>query len=81
MKSLIIICVGLWASWRYTDLYSDQTLFNMVAPLGVSVFVIALTLWLVLNTPLKGKNKKADGYGSDGVDFGGGSCGSDSGGD
>ncbi|WP_428036604.1 hypothetical protein [Amphritea sp.] len=81
MKSIIVILAGLWTSWRYTDLYSDQTLFNMIAPLGVFIFLISLLLWLLLMTPLGGRAGRADGYGSDSSDFGGDSWGGDGGGD
>lgn len=69
MKSIIVILAGLWTCWRYTNLYSDQTLFNMIAPLGVFIFLISLLLWLVLMTPLGGRDSRADGYSSDSNDF------------
>ena len=80
MKSLMVICAGLWVSWRYTNLYSDQALYNMVAPIGLLLFVIALMIWLVLFTPLGGQSGKADSYSGDSGDFGG-DCSGDAGGD
>ncbi|SEQ13553.1 hypothetical protein SAMN03080615_00584 [Amphritea atlantica] len=82
MKSIVIILAGLWISWHYTDLHSDQTLFNMVAPLGVLIFGASLAVWLVLRMGSGGRGSRSDGYSGDsGGFFDGDSGGGDGGGD
>ena len=70
MKSLIVILLGLFTSWHYSDLESESTLYNLVAPIGVFVFLVSLCLWLVLKA---GFGEKTDGNGFIGSssDFGG----------
>lgn len=48
MKSLIIILIGLYASWHYTELTSESAIYSALAPFGVFVFLISLCFWLVL---------------------------------
>lgn len=69
MKSLAIILTGLWASSQSIDLYSDDALYNMIAPAGLVICVIALTFWLVLHADLVLYRHHSDGYQSDKTDF------------
>lgn len=67
MKSLVVILAGLWGSCRYTDLYSSDMLFNLMAPLGLVVFVIWLTFWLVVHADLVLRGHSDDAYQVDSV--------------
>lgn len=73
MKSLVIILIGIYLSWLYTDLSSEQLLPGVLAPLGLTVFIISLLLWLVLNTTV-GHSTGDSGF------FSGGDGGGDGGG-
>jgi|GEM_PF-6191396 len=46
MKSLIAIVTLLALCWLATDVRSDNTLFNALAPLGMVIFGLALALWV-----------------------------------
>jgi len=73
MKSLIIILIGLYASWHFTDLSSESSLYSILAPVGVFVFFISLALWLVLKAGFGGKTDSSGAHlGSDGGFDGGG---------
>lgn len=71
MKSLIIILIGLFTCWHFTDLSADSTLQNLVAPLGLMFFIIALTIWLVLKAGLGRNISYSDSSSADFGDFGG----------
>lgn len=77
MKSLIIIVLGLWGSWYFTDISSSNFLYNALAPFGVFIFLCALLVWLVTKAGLGGKT---DSGGSAGGFFGGGDSGGGDGG-
>lgn len=75
MKSLLIIVIGLFASWHFTDLSSDSTLYSVLAPLGVFIFLISLGIWLVLKAGFGRRDDGGAGYlGSDGGYGGDGGC-------
>ncbi len=71
MKSLIIILIGIYFCWQYTDLSSENLLSGVLAPLGFTVFLISLLLWLVLHTPV-GRSSGDVGFFGGGGDGGGG---------
>lgn len=48
MKSLLIICIGIVITLHFTDLESESTLASVVAPVGVTVFLISISIWLVM---------------------------------
>ena len=73
MKSLIIILIGLYSSWHFTDLSSESSLYSIVAPIGVFVFFISLALWLVLKAGFGGKADSSGGNLGSGGGFDGGS--------
>ncbi|WP_339897491.1 hypothetical protein [uncultured Gilvimarinus sp.] len=78
MKSLIVIIALLLSCWFMTDVRSDNSLFNVIAPLGVVVFSIALAIWVAFALAAR----RSDGnQPSPGPDFFDGSGGSDGGGD
>jgi hypothetical protein len=70
MKSLIIIIIGLYASWHYTDLSSSNVLISALAPFGVFIFLVCFAIWLVLKAGF-GARTDDRGYFSRGTDFGG----------
>ena len=72
MKSLVIILIGIYFCWQYTDLSSENLLPGVLAPLGFTVFLISLLLWLLLHTPVGRSNGDGGFIGGDG---GGGDCG------
>ena len=81
MKSLLVILIGLFTSWRYTDLSSDSSLCSVLAPLGVFVFLVSLGAWLVLKAGFGGRTDGGagshggeGGFGGDGGFGGGGGC-------
>ncbi|WP_049723191.1 hypothetical protein [Gilvimarinus polysaccharolyticus] len=45
MRSLIVIVVMLVLCWLFTDVRSEHAVFNVLAPLGVAISVLALTIW------------------------------------
>lgn len=71
MKSFLIILAGLFLSWYFTDLSSDSSFQNILAPIFLFVFLIALAIWLILKA---GFGKRIDDN-----DFGGGGGGFDGG--
>jgi len=75
MKSLLIILIGLFVSWYYTDLSSKSSVYSLLAPLGVFVFLIALGFWLVAKAGCGGRADGSSGYhGCDGGFGGDGGC-------
>lgn len=77
MKSLIFILIGLYLSWHYTDLASDSSIQNALAPLGVFIFLILLAMWFVSKGDRRGGTGTSGGSG----DYSGDSCsGGDGGG-
>lgn len=75
MKSLIIILVGLYASWHYTELTSESAVYSVLAPFGVFVFLISLGFWLVLKGGYGGRSDGGSGYhGGEGGFGGDGGC-------
>jgi apolipoprotein N-acyltransferase len=45
MRSFIVIVAMLALCWIFTDVRSDNALFNVLAPLGAVVFTVALLIW------------------------------------
>lgn len=82
MISWIIILIGLWVSWSYTDLGSQSALHSMVCPILAFVFLVSLIIKLVV---LIGPDSGRGGHGDSGGGFwggsggGGGDCGGDGG--
>ena len=75
MKSLLIILIGLYASWHYTDLSSENSVYSVLAPLGIFVFLISLGFWLVVKAGLSGRSDGGSGFhGGDGGFGGDGGC-------
>jgi apolipoprotein N-acyltransferase len=73
MISWIIVIVGLWTSWHYTDIASQTTLYSVICPVLVFVFATALAIKLLsFFNPSKGQGSP---YG----DSGGGSWDGDGG--
>ncbi len=77
MLSLFIILSGLGISWFLIDLSSDSVIGNVLAPLGLVLFFIALALWIVFRLHSAGieqtTNSSGGGFGLDGFGDGGGS--------
>lgn len=80
MLSWIIIVLGLLGSFHYSDLGSQSVLHNMVCPVLVAVFLIALLVKVILlGRDHKGTGGSHSGDGDSGWFFGdsgdsGGSC-------
>ena len=81
MISWIVIIGGLWASWSFSDFESQSTLYNMVCPLLVFVFLVSLLIKLVVFFgPESGRGGHGDGGGGFfGGSGGDGGCGGDGG--
>ena len=79
MKSLLIILSGLLSSWHYTDLSSESTLQNVLAPIGVVIFLISFCFWLVLKAGFGSKTSKNGGFFGGNGGFGGDGGGGDGG--
>ena len=72
MKSLVINLIGIYFCWHSTDLTSEDLLPGVLAPVGLTLFLISLLLWLVLHTPVGRSSGEVGFFGGDG---GGGDCG------
>lgn len=84
MKSLIVILIGLFVTWHYTDLSSDNAFQSVLLPILVFIFLVAFAMWLVLKAGF-GRRVDRDGYsgsgdGGDGGGFFDGDGGGDGGG-
>ncbi len=62
MKVLIIILVGLFVSWHYTDLNSSSVLHSIVLPIVMFIFSVALLIWLISKAGLSGTGNSSDGF-------------------
>jgi hypothetical protein len=77
MKSFIIICLGLYGSWHFIDLSSDNTFDAAICPILFALFLIAAVIWLVtrggfsVQTSDRGMGGGTDGGFFDGGDGGG----------
>lgn len=78
MKSLAIILVGLYLSWRYTNVQSEQSLYSVWAPLACMAFLLALVVWAFGRLAVNGAGGGCSG-GSSSFD-GGSDCGGSDGG-
>lgn len=81
MISWIVILIGLWVSWSYSDLEAQSALYSMVCPLLVFVFLVSLLIkFVVLIGPESGRGGHGDGgggfFGGSGDGGGGGDGGS-----
>jgi len=73
MKSWIVIVAGLWLSWAYMDVRSDNAVESLFLPLLFFVFF----LWFVLKITWFIGPRKSNGACGDDFDFfdgGGGDC-------
>lgn len=82
MKTLAVILVGLYVSWRYTDVQSEQALHSVWAPLACMVFLLALVVWAFGRLAVNAAGGSGGGYSGSSNSIGGGSdcSGSDGGG-
>lgn len=72
MKSLLFIIAGLSASCYYSDISSEHALFGVIAPLGIFVFLMSLSVWLVVRAGFGAKtNDRGTGGGFGDGDGGG----------
>ncbi|MEZ0122161.1 MAG: hypothetical protein AB9Q22_10450 [Candidatus Reddybacter sp.] len=72
MKWLVFILLCLLTSWHYTDLSAESAWQNMLAPIGVFIFLISLCLWLVVKAGFGSKASRGGGFfGGDGGGDGG----------
>jgi hypothetical protein len=76
MLPLFIILGGLSLSWYLIDLASESVIGRVLAPLGLTLFFIALALWIVFRLHSTGIKQTSDssggGFGADGFGDGGG---------
>jgi len=79
MKSFIIISLGLYGSWHFMDLSSDNTFYAAICPILLTLFLISAAIWLVIKSGVSGRISSRDTGGSslgggffDGGDGGGG---------
>lgn len=77
MKSLIVILVLLVTCWLITDVRSDNSLFNVIAPLGVVFFSIAFAVWVAFALAARRSGGNQPSPGPDFFDPGSGSGGGD----
>ncbi|MES9942975.1 MAG: hypothetical protein ABW104_05585 [Candidatus Thiodiazotropha sp. 6PLUC2] len=76
MISWLVIVVGLYLSWNFTELESASSLQNTLCPILVFLFLIALLVKIVfLMGPSSGRDVGSGGGGFFGGDGGGGDCG------
>ncbi len=75
MRTLIIIVIGLVASWYYTDLSADNGFNSLLAPLLLILCLISLALWLVLKAGFGNRSTSRSGINSVDDHGGGGDCG------
>ncbi|WP_221076345.1 hypothetical protein [Agarivorans aestuarii] len=67
MKSWFIILAGLWSTWHFMEIESDNGFFSVFLPILFGFFVLALVI-------------KLAGVSGNGGGFGSGDSGGDSGG-
>ena len=48
MKYFLHYAASLALSLYFTDIGSDDTLFNLIAPVGIGVFTFLMIVWLAL---------------------------------
>jgi len=76
MVSWVIITIGLWVSWNYTNLESQSALYSILCPLLLFVFLVSFLMKLVL---FLGHGNDRSGHEGHGGAFWGGSSGGDGG--
>ena len=74
MKSLMVILLGLFASWHFTELGTDDIFRAYISPIAFCILLMALAVWLVLKA---GFGSRTDNSGSH---YSGGGFDGDSGG-
>ena len=74
MKSFIIICIGVYGSWHFIDLSSDNSFYAVMCPILLTFFLITAAIWLVTKGGFGGRTNDRDTGGNffDGGDGGGG---------
>ncbi|WP_406609253.1 hypothetical protein [Agarivorans sp. JK6] len=72
MKSWFIILAGLWSTWHFMEIESENRFFSVFLPILFGFFVLALVI------KLAGVSSNGGGYCGGG--FGSGDSGGDSGG-
>lgn len=84
MKLFVVIVVGLFLSWHYTDLSSESAFRSVFLPILVFLFLVALAMWLVLKAGFGSRVDRdgtyGGGAGGDGGGFFGGGDGDGGGG-
>ena len=76
MKYFILYAACLAVSMYFVDIDSDNSLFSVVAPIGIGLFIFLIIIWLVLKgASSQNQTNSSDGapFSSDG-DCGGGDC-------
>ena len=58
MKSLILIVLGLWASWTNIDLESEAIRHAVVAPVMFAIFAAWGAGWLVARLRRRGRGRE-----------------------
>jgi len=75
MKSLVIICLGLYGSWHFMDIESDNMFYAAICPILFFIFLISGMIWLVTRGGVSGRTSdRSSGYGGF-FDGGDGGCG------
>ena len=69
MKSFTIIGLGLYGSWHFMDLSSDNTFYAAICPILFALFLISAVIWLVTRGGLSGRTSDRDIGGSMGGSF------------
>lgn len=78
MKSLIIIIAGLVISYHFTDIRSENSLYSVIFPIGVFIFLCSAVIWLTLRIGNRsGGSSSADSGGY--ISSSDNDCGSDGG--
>ncbi len=63
MKSFIIIGIGLYGSWHFMNLSSDNTFYAAICPILFVLFLISAVIWLVTRAGFSGRTSDRDSGG------------------
>lgn len=65
MKYFMVYAACLAVSMYFVDIESENSLFSIVAPIGIAVFIFLIIIWLAL----KGASSQHQTNSSDGASF------------
>jgi len=60
MKSIIIIFIGLYGSWHFIDLSSDNSFYAVICPILFTLFLITAAILLVTRGGFGGRTDDKD---------------------